>query len=142
MTLHRFIEFIIHHFLLFGAFVVAFVLVILEEVRSRNNTFYVSSQEATQKINRESAVVVDVRDAASFEAGHIAGSRHIPAVDFSLNHKRLASLKKIPVIVVCENAVTSLKCAEQLKNGGFSEVSVLRGGLNAWRRDKLLLVTR
>lgn len=45
-------------------------------------------------------VVVDVRDAASFQAGHIPGARSVPLDDVE---KRAAELKKLqkPIVTYC-----------------------------------------
>ena len=46
------------------------------------------------------AVVVDVRDAASFEAGHIPGSRSVPLEQVDARAAELKGLKK-PIVLYC-----------------------------------------
>ena len=42
---------------------------------------WVSTLQATQLLNREDALLVDVRPAADFAAGHILGARNLPLAE-------------------------------------------------------------
>ena len=48
----------------------------------------VSVQEAVQLINRRDAVILDVRNAADYAAGHIPNARHVPAGEIMLDQRR------------------------------------------------------
>ncbi|MCH2097541.1 MAG: rhodanese-like domain-containing protein, partial [Pseudomonadales bacterium] len=72
----QFLEFITNHFLLAGAFVVLLVLFIANEGRRGGRT--VSAQELVNMVNRDDAVVLDVRDRKEFQAGHIVDAVNIP----------------------------------------------------------------
>ena len=68
-------EFVMNHPLLVGAFLLVLIAWIVYETRSASSNA-VSSTQATQLINREDAVVLDIRESKDFKAGHIAGARH------------------------------------------------------------------
>ena len=71
-------EFVQNHPLLVGAFLLVLVAWLIYETRSAS-TNAVTSTQATQLINREDAVVLDIRESKDFKAGHIAGARkHSP----------------------------------------------------------------
>ena len=95
--------------------------------------------EAVQLINRRDAVVIDVRDAASYKSGHITNARHVPEADLDARMKELEKVKTKPVIVSCARGNTSLKVAERLRKAGFNEVRSLRGGITAWQQANMPL---
>ena len=89
-----------------------------------------SPSEAVQMMNRQHAVLVDIRDAAAFQSGHIPQARNLPAADLE---KRLATLpKNKPVILVCDMGRAAVSAAAQLRKLGVAEVTMLEGGLRAW----------
>lgn len=74
--------------------------------------------------------IVDIRDAASFQAGNIANS-------FNLNNENIATWiaeadMDAPLVVVCYHGVSSQGAASYLAEQGFDEVYSLDGGFTAW----------
>jgi rhodanese-related sulfurtransferase len=81
--------------------------------------------------------VVDVRDQAEWDTGHIAGALHMPLDRLS---EQMGSLEaKMPVIVVCRTGKRSFKGAELMKGEGIDAES-LDGGVTAWVAGGLALV--
>ena len=79
----------------------------------------------------ENAHVLDVRTAAEWEEDHVEGSLNIPLQELS---NRLNSLDpKIPTQVVCKSGVRSGIAASLLRANGFTDVTDLIGGVDAWR---------
>lgn len=81
----------------------------------------------------EAPVVVDVRDASEYAAGHLPGARHIPAGELE---GRLAELPRDrPVVTYCSmrhrGASRSERAAALLRTHGY-DASALDGGLPAW----------
>jgi rhodanese-related sulfurtransferase len=95
--------------------------------------------EAVQLINRRDAVVLDVRDAADYKAGHITNARHIPEKDIESRMKELEKLKSKPIIVSCARGNRSTSVANRLAALGFGEVFSLRGGIAAWQQANMPL---
>ena len=93
----------------------------------------VSVLQATQKINAGKTILVDVRDATVFAAGHVRDAKNIPLKDLASRVGELEKFKSKSVIVVCDSGVQSSKATTQLKSAGFNEVFSLDGGLDAWR---------
>lgn len=134
MFFEQLTQFVTQHWLLSIAFVVVLLLVIFEEARSRaGGGNSLTPQKATYLINRENAVVVDIRDANAFHNGHIIGAINIPKEDVSNQLKRLEKYKKRPIIVVCTAGQTATQAANTLKKAGFEGAQCLTGGLNAWK---------
>ena len=92
----------------------------------------VSPMQATLMINREDAVVIDVREAAEFAQGHIPNSRHIPLTKLEERLGELARLKDKPIIVNCASGSRAGGACANLRKHGFTKVVRLVGGLNAW----------
>jgi rhodanese-related sulfurtransferase len=95
--------------------------------------------EAVQLINRRDAVVLDVRDAAEYKAGHITNARHIPEGEIDSRMKELEKVKSKPIIVSCARGNRSMNVANRLRALGFAEVFSLRGGLAAWQQANMPL---
>lgn len=90
----------------------------------------ISSTQAVQMMNHQHAVLVDVRPAEAYNAGHVPQARSLPISDLD---KKAASLpKNKPIIVICDLGRTAIGAATRLRAQGFTEVVTLEGGLKAW----------
>jgi len=107
---------------------------LVETVRSGNNKAQLSPVQATLLINREDAIVVDVRDQGEYAAGHIAGSRHIPAGELERRSGELDKFKSRPIILCCATGNRSAGALAQLRKAGFEKVYNLRGGIMEWEK--------
>jgi rhodanese-related sulfurtransferase len=96
--------------------------------------------EATALINRENALVIDLRAIADFEKGHIPGSKNVLMSQFDPENKQLAPAKALPVVLVCKTGQTANDAAKRLRKAGFSQVFVLDGGIAGWQQADLPLV--
>lgn len=138
--MERLPEFIGNHPWLVAAFVLILLLLVGTEVARWMRRFReVSPGQATLLINREKAVVLDVRSAAEFQEGHIAGARHVPLDGLDKHQARIDRWRERPVLVCCDAGNRSPKAAGWLTARGFERVFVLAGGLRAWRADNLPL---
>ena len=95
--------------------------------------------ELTALVNREDALVVDLRPAAEFEKGHIPGSKNVQMAQFDPENKALAGAKSLPVVAVCKTGVTAVDAARRLRKAGFEKVYLLEGGIGAWQQADLPL---
>ncbi len=92
----------------------------------------VNPAQATLLINREDAVVVDVREADEFAAGHLPDARHIPLASLAERAGELEKFKDKPVILCCAAGMRSAKGCSTLGKLGFAKVHSLAGGVDAW----------
>nr|WP_308633479.1 rhodanese-like domain-containing protein [Massilia sp. YIM B02443] len=88
--------------------------------------------QLTQMINRGKTVVVDVRSADEFAAGHLRDAKHIPLADLANRIGELDKSKNRTVVVVCQTGARADKAARQLQAAGFEDVYALEGGQAAW----------
>lgn len=134
----RLLEFTNNHPLLVAGTMMMAFTVIFYELRQRGRGLVaVGAAQAVQLING-GARVVDVREQGSFDAGHIVGAIRAEA-DALAGDKRLK--KNRPIIVVCDNGISSGRASDQLRAAGFESVYSLRGGLATWQQENLPLVS-
>ncbi|ATD66423.1 MULTISPECIES: rhodanese-like domain-containing protein [Luteimonas] len=96
--------------------------------------------ELTVLMNRENALVVDLRPSADYAKGHIPGSKNVLMSQFDPESKQLAPAKALPVVLVCKTGSTASDAAKRLKKAGFANVYVLDGGIGGWLQADLPLV--
>jgi uncharacterized membrane protein YdjX (TVP38/TMEM64 family)/rhodanese-related sulfurtransferase len=84
----------------------------------------------------EVATVVDVRGPDEFTGplGHIATARNIPVADLDSRLAELAGLERAPIVLVCRTDKRSAAAARTLRGAGFTQVSVLRQGMEQWNK--------
>ncbi|MEO6264338.1 MAG: rhodanese-like domain-containing protein [Luteimonas sp.] len=93
----------------------------------------------TALVNRDNALVVDLRPLADFEKGHIPGARNVQMSQFDPENKQLAAARSLPVVLVCKTGQTAGGAARRLRKAGFEQVYVLDGGIGAWQQADLPL---
>ena len=103
---------------------------------------HLSPAEATLLMNREDALVLDVRETGEWSSGHITGARHITLAQLDKRLSELDKFKEKPIIVVCATGNRSSSACGQLKKHGFGKVYSLGGGIASWRDSSLPLTTK
>ena len=136
--MEQFFEFIGNHPLLVGAFVMLFALFIANEMRRGGRT--VTAQQLVELVNRQGAVVLDVRDKQEFSAGHIVDAVNIPHAAVAARMSELKKYKTKPLVVACKMGQHAGAVGTTLRKAGFENVSRLRGGVSEWRSQNLPVV--
>src|SRR5581483_5275238 len=95
----------------------------------------VTPQDATLMMNRQDAVVLDLRGADEFGKGHVINARNVPLAQLEGRAGELQRYKSKPVIV-CEDGVRASGAAA-LRKMGFGQVYTLSGGVAAWQQAGL-----
>lgn len=134
----RVIEFAFNHVALVGSFLGLLAAFLFLE--SRRGGLSVSSQQLTNLVNTEGALVLDVRDRKEYGAGHITESTNIPYVKLEERIGELNSHKDAPIVVVCKMGQHSGAAGKILTKHGFANVRRLTGGIGTWTADGLPLV--
>jgi rhodanese-related sulfurtransferase len=100
---------------------------------------WVEADELRERLARAAPpLVLDVRGPDEFDGplGHIEGARNIPLPELAARQAEIARTGK-PIVCVCLTDKRSAAAAMQLGAAGIGEVSVLRGGMKAWREAAL-----
>jgi uncharacterized membrane protein YdjX (TVP38/TMEM64 family)/rhodanese-related sulfurtransferase len=92
----------------------------------------------------EAVTVIDVRGSDEFTGslGHIATARNIPVAELSGRLSELAGLEREPIVLVCRTDKRSAAAAQTLRAAGFTQVSVLRRGMELWNEAGLPVEAR
>ncbi|QIL46993.1 rhodanese-like domain-containing protein [Vagococcus coleopterorum] len=80
--------------------------------------------------NMRKAQVIDVRDRSAFDAGHILGARN---VSYPMMKQNPSSFRKDQPIYLYDQVMSlSVRAANLLRKQGYTDVYILKGGINAW----------
>ncbi len=92
-----------------------------------------------ESLQDDEVVVLDVRAASEWDAGHLPGTRHAP-----LGRLR-ETLAELPadtrIVMQCQGGGRSAIAASLARLAGHHDVANLRGGLDAWRARQLPVET-
>jgi hydroxyacylglutathione hydrolase len=76
-------------------------------------------------------LVIDVRQASEYEAGHLPGSLHIGAGELPAMLDRLP--RERPIATICAGGYRASVAASMLRAAGFERVSSVSGGVPDWQ---------
>ena len=97
----------------------------------------VDTLQATLLMNQQDATVIDVREPAEFESGHIINARNIPLSQVEARAGEVKKNKAKPVVVYCASGIKSAAAVAALKRSGYEQVFNLAGGIAAWKQAGL-----
>ena len=138
MTLAELVAFAGRHPLLSLALAGITLAILYNEIAGRFSGFRrVGPAQLTGMINRDDALVVDLRPAADFEKGHIAGAKNVQMAQFDPENKVLAPAKALPVVLVCASGARANRAVAIAKKLGYDNAQAMAGGLKAWREASL-----
>ncbi len=133
-----FLTFVLAHPVLIGLWVVLLIAFVVNESRRGGTTL--SPQQVVDLINRQGAVVVDLRERKDFSAGHIVGALNIPSTALESRLDEIQNRKGHPIVLVCAMGQHAGTAGTTLRKAGFAQVTRLGGGMNEWRNSNLPLV--
>ena len=96
-----------------------------------------TAQGAVQLINRERAVMIDVRDATEYAAGHAAGARNVPLDQLEQKLPGTVKNKSLPVLLMCATGARAQRALATAKKLGYEQAQVVGGGLKSWKDANL-----
>ncbi len=130
-------DFVKNNILLIAVAVVSGVMLIWPFIRRQTGGPWVDTVGATQLINREGGLVLDVRESEEYGQGHILGARNLPLSQLEKRAAELDKLKNKPVILCCASGNRSTRAVGLLKSRGLERVFNLSGGFAAWQQAGL-----
>ncbi len=79
-------------------------------------------------------VVVDVRSRRHYQEGHVPEAVSWPLEEMTRDLTRAEAWRGRPVALVCYTGQSAKSGVRRLRDAGFSEVWILKGGVQGWRR--------
>lgn len=138
-----FTEFVTQNFILFAGLGIIIALIIRMELKLAFRGFKtVTPAEAVLLMNKEDAVIVDVREDSERVSGHIQGAKHLALSVLKQRVDELKSYAEQPVITYCKMGSRSSQACEILKKNDFKNVMSLKGGIEAWQTVNLPIVKK
>lgn len=92
-------------------------------------------------VNDGITYLIDVRSEGEYEAGHISGSINVPGGQVVQRADDFVAVQNAQIIFVSNDSARAVMAAYWYRQMGFSNVSVLRGGLRAWSEGGETLVS-
>jgi len=134
------LEFVSNNLLLAAGTVAMALAVIFNELRIKADGLTAVPAIQVVRLINGGAKVVDIRDPEHFAKGHIVDSINIPAAE--MTGELDAKLKKAEsIILVCESGGKSGPLVTRLRKSGVETVFSLQGGIGAWQKDNLPVVS-
>ncbi|TEW53542.1 rhodanese-like domain-containing protein [Psychromonas sp. RZ22] len=137
--MQEYIDFISNNPMLSIAWVAIAGMLIHTTIKSKlSNVTDVDPQGATMLMNKQDAIVVDLRSAEEFKKGHIVNAKNITVSQ--IEQGKLSAIenhKQTPIIVVCASGTRSAGAGEKLVKAGFEQVNNLYSGMSGWTAANL-----
>jgi rhodanese-related sulfurtransferase len=106
---------------------------------------HVDAQEAMRLVENPKVMVVDTRDTRDFSQQYIPGAISLPYHGFNEHYPQFTASvsKETPLLLYCYGTDCGLagRVAKRLIIRGYTEVTALSGGINAWKAANLPLET-
>jgi len=83
------------------------------------------------------AIMIDVRTPEEFNEGHVPDSQNVQPHTLGDNIEEKRPYMDHKVYVMCLTSQRAAMSAKTLKNLGFTNVSVVKGGMKLWKKDGL-----
>lgn len=90
--------------------------------------------ERAEDAVRGADVLIDVREADEYQAGHIPGAVHISrgVLEFKLSGTPALASRDLKVVLYCKTSGRAALAAQSLRAMGYLQVESLAGGFDAW----------
>jgi rhodanese-related sulfurtransferase len=119
---------------------IAFLPRLVWRLRGQTQPRWIEVGELASRLKSGPGIaVIDVRGPEEFKGplGHIVDASNMPMGELPQRLKEIKALKETPVILVCRTDKRSAAAATLLRDAGFQDVAVLRGGMEQWNQKGL-----
>ena len=90
--------------------------------------------DAADAAIRDADVLIDVREADEYQAGHIPGAIHASrgVLEFRLSSTPELSARDLKVVLYCKTSGRAALAARAMRDMGYLQVQSIAGGFDAW----------
>lgn len=112
-------------------FIALFILFIVYRLMPTKGVRNISTAELKNELKDKNKLLIDVRTPGEYKGKHIREFKNIPLNLLAQKaEKELAKDKE--VIVICQSGMRSGQASKILKKLGYTKVTNVKGGMNAW----------
>lgn len=133
------LQFLIKHWILSSTLLLVIILLLEEEFRNKAGGFRLSLSDATQLINKDRAILIDLRDSTAFENGHVVNALNFPQTEIMNKLDKLKKYQDKSLILIDDAGQQARAVGNILRKQGFKKVYSLAGGLKTWTQAGLPL---
>lgn len=127
-------EFFFHHWELFLSLLILFVLLLVNEWRTSTQQPKKLSPQAAVLLMNQEAMIFDIRPMTAFAKGHLLHATHLEKNDKgTYEAPRSNKSKKLPIILVCQNGLSTQTVGATWIKSGLTDIHILAGGMDAWQ---------
>ena len=138
--MEKFVLFIGDNFLAVLLLISLIMLLIFHERRKGGTK--IDASELTRLINKEEPYVFDLRSSSEFDSGTVSGAVNIQSSDLVKGNSQFKAKEEDKIVLICKTGSNSSTAAGSLKKEGYSNVSVLSGGIMGWIQGGMPLVKK
>lgn len=138
--MEQIVTFAASHYILVGSLITLLCLLVITEIRKGAPS--ISSQDLTRLVNKENAVVIDVREKVDFNKGHIVSALNFPYSTLKERTSELSKYQDSTIIIVDAMGQHAGTASKWLKESGIAMVMRLKGGISGWQADSLPLIKK
>lgn len=136
--MQQYVEFIGRHPYLCGAFALVLAVFIINELKNNaGSAKSLSILQATRLMNDPKTTVLDVRAHTEYKVAHLQGAKNIALSVLKQQIDNVCSDKNDAVLVYCNIGMNAKTAAKLLQGAGYTNVSLLKGGISAWQADNM-----
>ena len=128
--MEKFILFIGDNYLAVLLLISLIALLILHE--RRKGGAKIDASELTRLINKEEPYVFDLRSSSEFDSGTVSGAVNIQLSNLVKGSPQFKAKEEDKIVLICKTGSNSSTAAGSLKKEGYTNVSVLSGGIMGW----------
>ena len=90
--------------------------------------------DAAEQAIREADVLIDVREADEFAAGHVPGAIHLSRgmLEFKMSANPELGARDLSIMLYCKTSGRAALAARALHEMGYLKVQSIAGGFDAW----------
>jgi len=122
--------FIYNNIVLFSAFIILGLLIINHEIKSHfSPTKNINCDDLINAMNNSKTLLIDMRNAEEFKAGHIVGAKNYSLDDLA---NLDVSVADDAIITYANDEKAAIQAADLILKQGAKEVFYLEGGLSSW----------
>ena len=137
-VIEQIFEFVGNHPILVSIFIFLLVAFFINE--GKQGGAAITPMNLVNLVNKQGAVIVDVREQKEFSGGHIVGAVNIPMASFDSRAGELAQHKDQTIVLVCKMGQHAGSVGRKLRALGYENVRRLSGGMMEWSASNLPVV--
>ena len=129
-------NFTIENWILSTLFLTVLGILIFSFVSQKSS---ISPTDAVNLLNKmgDNLFIIDLRPIDAFQKGHIINAVNLAFNNLENSLDNYSKLKETPVLVYCDSGMVSSSSFSIFKKKGFTDVRIIRGGLDSWKHENL-----